>query len=160
MKMLALLIVLSFSGAAKAEPQREFTYDYTVPGKTKADLYKAAQSFLALTYGDNRAVIHSEDANEGTIIGKAIVPWNLSTGGFFVTAVACSSNYRIVFIAKEQKARLHLALVEGAPSRNCPGWIYPPEKDYAQLTQQFAAISQGLDTALRGESTLDRLKNF
>lgn len=137
---------------------RTFTYDYQVPGKTKSQIFRSAQQHFALAYGDSRAVSRSADDEDGTYIGKAIVSWNMKIDGLLIPHIACASNYNIVFIAKDGKARLQLSLLDGtvAPA-NC---ALPPKRDYPQIVASFNATSKKLEEALNGKSSMEALKNF
>lgn len=140
---------------------REFTYDFQVPGKSKAEIFKAAQQHFSMAYGDGRAVERSANEADGIYTGKALIRWTLlaNQGGFIKTQ--CLSNYEIIFIAKDGKARLQLALLEGAPPlSNCQGWPLPPKSDYPQIATQFNDSAKKLESALQGNSKLDSLRNF
>lgn len=168
MKLLLIAASLALTGCAISPEQmpitgepKEFTYDYAAPGKSKVEIFKAAQNYLALAYADSRAITRSADQDDGTIIGKAIVPWSLSTGSALVPSMPCGNHFNIVFIAKDGKARMQLTLLEGAAMPiNCPGWPLPPKRDYPQIVQKFNATSRALDAAINGKSAMDSLKNF
>jgi hypothetical protein len=140
--------------------QREFIYDYATPAKSKKELFKDARNYFALAYGNSKDVSRLEDEEEGTIIGKAVAPWNLSTDISMVPYIPCASNYNIIFIAKDGKARLQLTLMDGAALSSCGGWQAPPKRDYPQIVQHFIGISEGLGSALINQAAVDRLKNF
>ncbi len=164
-----LLIALAFmlAGCASIPPdrlpitteKREFTYDYTIPKKSQKELFKAARNYLATSYGDSKEVSRVEDEEQGTIIGKAITGWNLSIDSWMIPHIPCASNYSIIFIAKEGRARLQLTLVEGTPMQSC-GWSSPPKRDYPQIVLQFNGLADGLGQALNGQAAIDQLKNF
>lgn len=139
--------------------QREFIYDYPAPGKSQKELFTSARNYLAMSYGDSKAVSRVEDSEQGTIIGKAIARWSFTIGGPFNQTMPCASNYDIIFIAKEGKARLQLTLVDGLAMPSC-GWRTPPKQDYPQIVGQFRGISEALGKALKNESAVDKLKNF
>lgn len=140
---------------------REFTYDFQVPGKSKAEIFKAALQHFSMAYGDGRAVERSANEADGIYTGKALIRWTLlaSHAGFIKNH--CLSNYDIIFIAKDGKARLQLALLEGAPPlSSCQGWPLPPKADYPQITTQFNASAKEIEAALQGNSKIDSLRNF
>lgn len=139
--------------------QREFIYEYAAPGKSQTDLFRDARNYLAMSYGDSKEVSRVEDEAQGTIIGKAIAPWSLSTDSALIPFIPCASNYNIIFVAKEHKARLQLTLVDGVAMSSCQ-WTSPPKRDYPQIVKQFNGISAGLESAINGQSAVDRLKNF
>lgn len=139
--------------------QREFTYEYAAPAKSKKELFKDARNYFAMSYGNSKEVSRLEDEEQGTIIGKAIARWNLSTDSPLIPYIPCASNYNIIFIAKDGKARLQLTLVEGAPMSSC-AWTSPPKRDYSQIVEQFKSISEGVGSAINNQSAVDRLKNF
>jgi hypothetical protein len=45
-----------------------------IPGKSKADLYKNAKQWLVDYFKNSRDVIQSEDKEDGTLVGKGILP--------------------------------------------------------------------------------------
>jgi hypothetical protein len=105
-------------------------------------------------------VTRVEDEGDGTIIGKGIAPWNLTLDGLLISAMPCSSNYDVIFIAKEGRARLQLTLREGVPQASTCGWHLPPKRDYPQIVGQFNDMSAGLENALNGQGAVDKLRNF
>lgn len=141
------------------DEQREFIYDYPAPGQTQHELFISARNYLALSYGNSKTVSRVEDEKDGTIIGKAIAYWNISTGSAFIPHIPCASNYDIIFVAKDGKARLQLNLVAGKAIADC-GWTLPPKQDYPQIVSEFNVIAQSMGKALKKDSAVDRLKNF
>lgn len=139
--------------------QREFIYEYAAPTKLKKELFKDARNYFAMSYGDSKEVSRVEDEDQGTIIGKAIAPWNLSIDSFLIPHIPCASRYDIIFIAKDGRARLQLTLVDGIAMPSC-NWASPPKRDYPQIVRQFKRVSDGLGAALNNQSAVDRLKNF
>ncbi|MDH6185479.1 hypothetical protein H4V98_002863 [Polaromonas sp. CG_23.6] len=139
--------------------KREFTYEYAAPGKSKKELFKDAKNYFAMSYGNSKEVSRLEDQDQGTIIGKAVAEWNLSNNSLLIPHIPCASNYNIIFIAKDERARLQLTLVEGAPMLSC-GWTSPPKRDYPQIVEQFNRIADGVGSAIKNQSAVDRLKNF
>ncbi|XYJ11794.1 DUF4468 domain-containing protein [Telluria sp. B2] len=165
--MLGCLAVIS--GCASMVPpdqmpitdeKREFTFDYAVPGKSQHELYRSARNYLATAYRDSRAVTRVEDETDGTIIGKGIAPWNFTTDSMLLPFIPCGSNYDVIFIAKEGRARLQLTLREGVTQPATCGWALPPKRDYPQIVQQFNDMSTGLEKALNGQGAVDQLRNF
>lgn len=77
-----------------------------------------------------------------------------------IKSVPCASNYNLIFIAKDGKARLQLSLLEGVVLPASCGWHLPPKRDYAQIVQSFNNASESLGNALDNKSSIDRLKNF
>jgi hypothetical protein len=142
------------------DEKREFTFDYAVPGKTQQDLYRSARNYLATAYVDSRAVTRMEDEAEGTIIGKGIAPWNYQIDSPLIPFQACGSNYDIIFIAKEGRARLRLTLKEGAAFPATCNVPLPTKRDYPQIVSQFHGMSNGLERALNGNGVVDQLRNF
>ena len=140
--------------------QRDFTYDFVVAGKSKDDLFVRANDYLAVTYGNSKLISRVEDPSRGTIIGKAISNWGLTTDSFLIPQVPCYSNYDIYFVSKDGKARLQLSLVEGAPLPSSCGWRLPPKRDYPQIVTQFNSIAKGLGDALNGRSVIDKISDF
>ena len=140
--------------------KRDFTYDFIVAGKTRDELFVRANDYLAVTYGNSKVVSRVEDPARGTIIGKAISSWGLTTDSFVIPHMPCYSNYDIYFVSKDGKARLQLSLVEGAPLPSSCGWRLPPKRDYPQIVSQFNSIAKGLGDALNGRSVIDKISDF
>ncbi len=169
MRVLSMTAVLTIlSGCAGMIPpdqlpitteQREFVYEFSAPAKSQKDLFRDARNYFAMSFGNSKDVSRVEDESQGTIIGKAVAAWNLSNNSPIIPHIPCASNYNIIFVAKDGKARLQLTLVDGAPMMSC-AWQSPPKRDYPQIVQQFNAISTGLGAAISGQSAVDRLKNF
>lgn len=167
--MIAALFVSSSSlfGCASISPEkrpittekRDFIYDFEVHGKSKSELFKNARNFLATSYVDSKDITRVEDENEGTIIGKAVSQWNLSTDSWLIPTLPCYSRYNFFFVAKNEKARLQLSLIEGTVLPSC-GWRLPPKRDYPQIVEQFNSIANELKNALNGSSEIEKLKNF
>lgn len=161
-------LVLSGCGSIATTPEqmpittekRDFVFDYTVAGKSQQELFRSARNYLATVYGDSRAVARVEDSEQGTIIGKGISAWNLTTSSPLIPHMPCSSNYDLVFIAKDGRARLQLALKAGAVAPAQCGWDLPPKRDYPQIVAQFEGISAGMAKALNGQAPIDSLRNF
>lgn len=137
--------------------QREFIYDYKVPGKTKGELFKNARNYLATAYGDSKAIGRVEDESEGLIIAKAVTVWQMNTG---MVAVSCVSGYDISFIAKDERARLQLTINKALQSTPECGWKEPSKQGYPEVVSNLNATAKQLGEALEGRSTIDKLKDF
>jgi len=166
---LTFALLIALAGCAVTAPpgaypitdeKREFTFDYTVPGKSQHELFRSARNYLATAYKDSRAVTRVEDEADGTIIGKGIAPWNMTIDSSLIPSMPCSSNYDVIFIAKEGRARLQLTLREGAAQPATCNWPLPPKRDYQQIVSQFNEMSAGLEKALNGQGVVDQLRNF
>lgn len=161
----ATVLLVCAAGTSAAQTtitteKRDFIFDYTVAGKSQQDLFRSARNYLATAYGDSRAVSRVEDAEQGTLIGKGVVAWGLTVDGFLVKSIPCSSNYDIVFIAKDGRARLQLSLKEGSVSPRDCNWPLPPTRDYPQIVSHFKGISADMEKALNGQAPIDALRNF
>lgn len=129
---------------AESSYQREFVYNYNIPGKTKANLFKAARENLALSYGDANKVLRIVDESEGTIVGKGIVSWRILPGA----ESTCDYDYNIKFISKDERARLILNIAGISRTSRC-GWDVPSVYGYDQIKKDFDAINASLDEALK-----------
>lgn len=136
---------------------REFVYEFEAP-KSKQELFKIARNYFALSGGDSREITRVEDEAEGTIIGKGNVIWNYTTGSFVLPAVPCASRASMIFVAKDGKARLRMALIEGAVTEAQCGWHLPPKQDYPQIVASFGRLAKGLESAIQGDSAVEKLK--
>lgn len=147
MNKLILIAFMFISGCATMVDQNfkhEFTYDYNVPGKTKAELWKSARNFIAATYGDSTKVIRVADEEAATLIGMGIVGWTIDPLGM----QSCNYNYSIKFAAKDGKARLQLDLQNVIGG--C-GWDRPSDAGYQQIADQFNGIGAKLGETLSGK---------
>lgn len=140
--------------------KREFLYDYSEVNMSKDQLYTRANDFLAVSFNNSKVISRVEDKERGTIIAKAVASWTLTFDGLIIKGIPCYSNYDIYFIAKDGRARLQLALTEGAPNPSACGWTLPPKRDYPQIVTQFETIAKGLGNSLSGKGTLDKLNDF
>jgi hypothetical protein len=134
------------------------TYTYTDLDGTKELLWKRANNYLASTYNNSKAILRVSDIEQGTLIGKGSYRWKMldSYGSPY-----CLSEYQIRFIAKDQKARLQLELLEGAPPLSkCIAWTLPSGYGYSQIMNEFDDISEGLENALRGSGKLESMSDF
>ena len=137
------------------------TYDYSAEGATKEDLYQRARNYFAVSFGDSRSVIRVADADEGLILGKGIISWQVETGMWSIPHLNCSSEYDLRFMAKDNRARLQLTLLEGAPSfSQCSGWPRPTETGYAKVLREFEDSSRRLELELQGQGSVSDFKDF
>ncbi|MDD9305316.1 DUF4468 domain-containing protein [Aeromonas caviae] len=137
------------------------TYDYSIPGASKEQLFKRARDHFATVYGDSRSVIRVEDEKEGLILGKGAVDWNLATGSPVIPYMSCVASYNIRFLAKDAKARLQIELIEGAPAfSQCSGWPLPTITAYKEILASFDGTSEGVKTALNGLGEESTFKDF
>lgn len=159
-RVCASLIVLSLFGCANLTPTainatREFTYDFSVKGKLQPELWRNARDFFAETYGDSRAVFRVMDEKDGTIIGRGTASWIL------VNSALCYTDYYVRFAAKDEKARLQFEIIEGVPALStCVGWPLPSVSGYDSMVLSFQNASKGLESALKGNSSTGKLKDF
>jgi len=138
---------------AERDIQREFTFDFSIPGKKKNELWKSARDFFAESFSDSRSVTRVSDENDGTIIGRALAPWNLA-------ANVCYSEFHIRFAAKDERARLQFELIEAAvPVTGC-GYDWPTRNGYDQIVSLFNSTAVNLKSALSGKGSTDKLKDF
>ena len=134
--------------------ERNFTYDYEIQNTTKSALWERARDYFAGAYGDSRSVFRVMDEEEGSIIGKGSATWPISSS---LSQVSCSTDYHIRFIAKDNKARLHMELIEGVPvGSECSGWPLPSQEGYEKIIQSFNAIRRQLSWPV-GENYVGRL---
>jgi hypothetical protein len=137
------------------DSQKLFTYDFSLPGKSKSELWKTARNFFAEKYGDSRAVFRVMDEQDGTLLGKGVVTWNIVSGS---TGAPCITNYYIRFASKNDKARLQFELIEG--SDGCPYYYLPPQKNYDEIVNNFSAIATELKADLSGKPAPASFKDF
>lgn len=139
------------------DEKRDFIYDYSVPGKSKVEIFKSARNFLATTYGDSKSIGRVEDEEEGVIIAKAVTTWHMDTG---MVKVKCLSGYDLNFIAKAERARLQL-IIKKAPQQNYEcGWTEPSKQGYPEVVRNLDILAQELERAILGDSDIERLKDF
>lgn len=164
--LVALLAAAVLAGCAAIPPermpitteQREFTYEFSAPSRSKDQIFKDVRNYFALAYRDTNKIGRVEDSVDGTIIAKAISPWRLTTDSGLIPSIPCGSNYNIIFVARDGKAKLQLVLLDGAVPP-C-GWSLPPKRDYPQVLREFESIRAGVADAIAGDSAIDRLKKF
>lgn len=148
-KIIACLILATLSGCAGMEMvdeenyKREYVFDYTVPGKNKSDIFKAARDSLAMSYGDSNKVFRVLDENDGTIIGKGIARCQLAP----VLNAICDYDYNIKFMSKDNRGRLQLTIGGVANPQNC-NWDRPSAYGSEQISKQMNEIGGLLDKAL------------
>ena len=123
---------------------KEFTYDFSVPGKSQADLWRSARDYFAGEYGGS--VFRVLDEKDGTRIGRGFAPWTMA-------ASRCLTEYQIKFASQDGKARLEYQLIAGVPARSqCSGWPRPSKRGYRQIIDSFTNSAKGLELALKGRS--------
>ena len=144
------------------DKQLLFTYDFKVTSTDKNLLWKRARDYFASSYGDFRSVFTVMDEEDGTLIGKAITHWNLYTSaGSYSQTFQCSLNYHIRFIAKDNKARLQLEIIDGAPiTSSCGGWKLPTEKGYKEVVDSFNLNAKSVEKALNGKGAFNDFKKL
>src|SRR5262245_41955457 len=92
--LLCLLCACTALAPAPKDVQRDFTFDYSVAGRTQLELWRSARDFFAEQYGDSRAVFRVLDEQEGTAIGQALASWTLAGND-------CKTAYHIRFASKD-----------------------------------------------------------
>lgn len=128
--------------------QRVFTYNFSVPNTDKDIIWIRARDYLATAYGDSREVLSVQDKESSTLIGKALVSWYLLTN-------ECLSKYEVRFMAKDDKARLRLSLLDGVPADSeCMAWPMPSKGGYKEITRHFDKL------ALDIEKNIGKQSNF
>jgi hypothetical protein len=134
------------------------TYTYVDLGESKDELWLRARNYLASTYVNSQTINRVSDKDEGVWIGKALTKWKMLDMSF---SPYCLSDYQIRFVAKDNKARLQLELLDTTPPLSeCQGWSLPSGYGYKQIMEEFDDISLGLESALRGKSSLEDMKDF
>ena len=163
--ILLTLIVLS-SGCATYIPlerlgnetKTTFTYDYEIESTNQNKLWKSARDYFAGAYGDSKSVIRVIDESEGTIIGKGTFSWLMGSSQYTIT---CLTDYHIRFIAKDNKARLQLEIINSVPPLSkCTGWPLPSKNGYDLMLKSFQANSNALEIALNGGGSTNDFKDF
>lgn len=149
-KIIACSILAILSGCVEmntvdeSKYQREYVFDYTVPGKSKAEIFKTARDSLAMSYGDSNKVFRVLDENDGTIIGKGIVKWQIASG--FTTY--CAYDYNIKFMSKDNRGRLQLTIGGLSNLQDCKAWDIPSVYGNEQISDQMNEIGTLLGKAL------------
>jgi len=149
--MIALFFLLALGGCAGASVANrslpsEFTYNFTVPNKTKLELWKNAQDSFAVAYPDSRLVFRVMDEQGGMLIGKASARWSNSEH-------VCYTEYHILFSAMDNQARLQFKILEGVPPEsNCYEWPWPSKNGYDEIVRSFDSLSKNLGVALSRNS--------
>ena len=139
---------------------KPITYDYQIPGVNKKILFARARDYMATAYGDSRSVIRVQDENEAVIIGKGAVTWRMLPNNSL--SGSCSTEYNIRFIAKDEKARLQVELIYGAPVySSCINWKAPSPAAYRyDVLPSFDPLSKDLGSALKGLGAGNSFKDF
>ena len=152
LSLLTMLFGCASISPAKKDVQREFTYDFIVKGRSQTELWKKARDFFAEMHDDSRSVFSEKG---GTIIGRGVAVWSL------LGTSECRSDYHVRFASKNEKARLQLELIDGVPFASpCPGWSWPSASGYDEIVSSFNAIAKKLDTALKDNPPVNKLKDF
>jgi Domain of unknown function (DUF4468) with TBP-like fold len=147
--LVILVFLVGCVGMASHNVQKEFTYDFLLPGKSKNVLWQNARDYFAGAYGDSRVVFRVADEKDGTLIGRGLAPWMLIANN-------CTVEYHIRFAAKDGKARLQYELIEGVLGQGpCPGWPWPSEEGYKEITQSFSETAKNLEHELKGDNFKD-----
>lgn len=138
---------------APADAPAEFTYDYTLEGKSKDQLYDVAVYYFAEKYNNSGSVVRVSDKENGVIYGKGVSTWNLLGN-------ICSTAHEFRFAAKDGKARLQYELIRGVPSSSACGWDWPTESGYQEVVSEFNDFSVGLEKALKTGETKQGFMDF
>jgi hypothetical protein len=158
--IISIFILTSCTTFATADrnAQKEFTYDFSIPGKSQAELWRNARDFFAGAYGDSRSVFRVMDEKDGTIIGKGIASYEVGLPGAYTQ---CLTEYHIRFASKNEKARLQYELIYGVPALSpCYGRPWPTEDGYFQIVAGFRVSADKMEAALKGGGAIDKLKDF
>jgi len=139
-----------------SDTQMVFTYNFDVPSTKKSLLWKRARDYFAGSYGDFRSVFSVMDKEDGTLIGNAVTNWYLFSGTPYVAK--CSTKYHVRFVANNNKARLQLEIINGAPATSGCGWDLPTEKGYKKIVGSFALNAKAVEKALNGEGASNTFK--
>ncbi len=148
--LLSTYLLVSCAGQAPRSLEHEFIFDYKDLNGSKDEVWTKARDFFASAYGDYGTVFKSSDKDEGTFIGKAVVGWYLDA-----SMVTCHQNYSIIFIAKDNKARLKLELLESRAASSSCGWDWPTQAGYDEIVVKFKGISKSMGKALNEQSISD-----
>jgi len=161
------LLASSMVGCATTDPAQlpvnsadivPSTFTYLELKSGKDELWMRARNYIATVYGDSKSVLRVEDKAEGVLVGKGLVSWKMLPSSL---SPICHSEYQIRFVAKNQKARLQLELLEGTPvASKCSAWTLPSGYGYEQVEAEFKVISQGLENALGGTGKIDSMSDF
>ena len=129
-------------------------------GNQEKILFARARDYMATAYGDSRSVIRVQDENEAVIIGKGAVTWRMLPNNSL--SGSCSTEYNIRFIAKDEKARLQVELIYGAPVySSCINWKAPSPAAYRyDVLPSFDQLSKDLGSALKGLGAGNSFKDF
>lgn len=128
--------------------QKVFIYDFTVKGKSQADLWQNALLFFTEDYVDDSIDLSVMDANEGVIIGRGSAPWK-----FGVYDPNCLIDYNVRFAAKNEMAQLQFELIEGVPAGSpCTIWPWPSSDGYHQVLLYLNSAANKLDAALKSDA--------
>lgn len=153
---ISLLSGCKAMGPISTDTKREFTFDYQISGKSKDELYSAALTFIAMSYGDSNSVLKITDKDGGLIAGKGMSVWN-------EFGTNRHTPHELMFMAKEGRARLQLSIPGTATKASFGGvyiWPMPSPGGYDQIVQQFNNFSASLENALEGSPESSNFSNF
>ncbi len=166
-KILGIVILLVLFGCANNPNAPDYpisqskvkaqTFTYTDLDGDKEELWEKARNYIATVYGDSKAVLRVEDEKNGTLIGKGLIGWKIFSSALSPT---CHSEYDIRFVAKDNKARLQLELLSGAPALSGCTWKLPSNFGYEQVISEFERMSSELESALRGSGKIEKMQDF
>ncbi len=140
------------------ETKTTFTYNYEIESVNQSNLWKRARDYFAGAYGDSRSVFRVMDENEGTIIGKGSSSWLV---GNSMHAITCFTDYHIRFIAKDNKARLQLEIINEVQAASpCKGWPLPSKQGFELIAKSFDDSSKALEKALNGGGSSNEFKKI
>jgi hypothetical protein len=77
----------------------------SIPGKSKADIHRAARAALAKSFGDSKDVLRVDDIEAGSIVGKGITKFYWKTIGM---PVAVAIPFVVEITSKDGKYRIQL----------------------------------------------------
>ncbi len=123
------------------------TFTYNGLNGKQTTLWEKARRHIIVTYGQSQPILRVENKASGTLLGKGLVRWKLSSA---LESRYCYSEYDIRFMARDHKARLQLTLLPGVPTQSeCDDWGLPSQYGYDQILDKFELISDNLDSVLR-----------
>ena len=132
------------SQADRSPQQREFHYDFVVPGHSRDELWHAATAYFSLGMGVNRPKFDKLDEDAGVMEGRGLEPWRLPGSGI------CFTRYALRFAADDGRVHLELEafLGESEGPLDCAEWPILPRPSYAQMVADFNRTADELRTAL------------
>lgn len=116
MKKIIMLLALLVSFAASAQEKAlSFAEVIQVEGKNQAEIYGGLREWVATSFVDGKAVTQMEDAATGTIILRALFPFN--KGGIY-SAYEGKVDYTLKLQSKDGRFRVEMS---GITHENKPG---------------------------------------